>query len=550
MHISLLIFYCLGKSIRFKFLLLIFNFEYNIFILLSNLMTMLPPIKRSLFACFVMLLPAMLLANDSKVENVTLPGRNRTADHVQVQFNLSWQNSFRLASGASNWDAAWVFVKYKIGTSGTWKHATLSTSGHVIPTDGAADPNDASGIFIYRSNTGSGALTLNGVQLRWNYGADLVPDESIIFVRVFAIEMVHVPEGNFQAGSGGANDGEFRQANLTTGGNAASFTITSTSPTLQGNNTASSSLNISTKAGSGNDQLTGTTTATLASGFPTGHASFYCMKYEISQGQYRDFLNTLTYTQQLNRTTNVPTSAIGTGAMAIAGTNRNYIEIKTPGIASTSPAVYGCDANADNIFDETNDGEWVTCNFLKWNDVTAFLDWAALRPMTELEFEKACRGNVAPVVDEHSWGSTAFTSVTAISNGQQEGEVSNTTNANIASNNTYTPGPVRTGMFATGSSNRITAGSSYYGIMDLSGNLWEQVVSIANSTCRAFTGNVGNGALDTNGNADTGWPGESFIGRRGGSWLSDLASARVSNRSSITGGVTTRNNDYGGRGVR
>ncbi|MFN9999065.1 MAG: SUMF1/EgtB/PvdO family nonheme iron enzyme, partial [bacterium] len=401
------------------------------------------------------------------------------------------------------------------------KHATLSTSGHVIPTDGAADPNDGSGIFIYRSNTGSGALTLNGVQLRWNYGADLVPDESIIFVRVFAIEMVHVPTGNFQAGSGGANTGEFRQANLTTTGNAASFTITRTSPTLQGNNSGSSSLNISTRAGSGNDQLTGTTTATLASGYPTGYAAFYCMKYEISQGQYRDFLNTLTYAQQVTRTTSVPTSAAGTGALATAVTNRNYIEIKTSGVSNTTPAVSGCDADADNVFDETIDGEWVACNFLKWNDIIAFLDWAALRPMTELEYEKACRGTVAPVVDEHSWGSTAFTAVSAITNGQQAGEVSSTpANANVTNNNAFTQGPVRTGMYATVSSNRIAAGSSYYGILDLSGNLWEQVISIANSACRSFTGNVGNGTLDTNGNADTGWPGQADIGSRGGSWFS------------------------------
>lgn len=513
-------------------------------------MTMLSLTKSRLFACFFVLLPVMLMANDIKVENVILTGRNRVADYVQVQFNLSWQNSFRLASGASNRDAAWVFVKYKIGTNGTWKHATLSTTGHVIPTGGAADPNDGSGIFIYRSSDGSGTLTLTGVQLRWNYGADLVQDESNIFVRVFAIEMVHVPSGSFQAGSGGANTGEFRQANLTTLGNAASFTITNTAPTLQGNNAASSSLNISTQAGSGNDQLTGTTTANLATGYPTGYAAFYCMKYEISQGQYRDFLNSLTYAQQVTRTASVPTSAAGTGALTTAGTNRNYIEIKTPGVLTTTPAVYGCDADNDNVFDESVDGEWVACNFLKWEDITAFLDWAALRPMTELEFEKACRGTVAPVINEFSWGSTTFTNVTTITNAQQESETSGTTNANLTNNNGYNTGPVRTGMFATGASNRISSGSSYYGIMDLSGNLWEQVISIANSACRSYTGNVGNGILDTNGNADTGWPGQAVIGSRGGSWASSNASARVSDRSNITGGVSSRNNDYGGRGVR
>lgn len=506
--------------------------------------------KSSLFACFFVLLPAMLMANDIKVENVTLTGRDKVANYVQVQFKLSWQNSFKISSGASNRDAAWVFVKYKIGTNGTWKHASLSTTGHVIPSNGTSDPNDATGIFIYRNTDGSGTLTLDNCQLRWNYGADGVSDESIIFVRVFAIEMVHVPAGNFQAGSGGANTGEFRQANLTALDNAATFTITSTAPTLQGNNATSSSSNISTRAGSGNDQLTGTTTATLASGYPTGYAAFYCMKYEISQGQYRDFLNTLTYTQQVTRTASVPTSAIGTGALASTGTNRNYIEIKTPGVSTTTPAVYGCDVDNDNVFDESVDGEWVACNFLKWNDITAFLDWAALRPMTELEFEKACRGTVAPVVDEFSWGSTTFTNVTSITNAQQESEASGTTNANLTNNNGYNTGPVRTGIFATGSSNRITSGSSYYGIMDLSGNLWEQVISIANSTCRSFTGNVGNGTLDTNGNADTGWPGETVIGSRGGSWASSNASARVSDRSNITGGVSSRNYDYGGRGVR
>lgn len=509
--------------------------------------------QRIFFFCIFLLLPGLVKANDIKVENVILTGRDRVADYVQVQFKLSWQNSFKLTSGASNWDAAWVFVKYKIGTNGTWKHASLSTTGgHSIPTDGASSEPDATGIFIFRSTNGSGTLTLDNCQLRWNYGADGVPDESKIFVRVFAIEMVRVLAGDFQVGSGGQNTGEFRTANNTsTTGTATTFTITGTLPTLQGNNTGSSAVNISTRAGSGNDQLTGTTIANLATGYPTGNAAFYCMKYEISQGQYRDFLNTLTYSQQVNRTTSIPTSAIGTGALAAAGTNRNYIEIKTPGVSTTTPAEYGCDVDGDNVFDETVDGEWVACNFLKWNDIIAFLDWAALRPMTELEYEKACRGTVAPVVDEHSWGSTAFTAVSTITNGQQAGEVSSTpANANVTNNNAFTQGPVRTGMYATGSSNRIAAGSSYYGIMDLSGNLWEQVISIANSTCRGFTGNLGNGTLDSDGNANTGWPGESVIGCRGGSWSSSIASARVSDRSNITGGVSSRNNDYGGRGVR
>lgn len=517
-------------------------------------MTMLSLTKSSIFACFFVLLPAMLMANDIKVENVVLTGRDRVADYVQVQFKLSWQNSFKLASGASNWDAAWVFVKYKIGTNGTWKHASLSTTGgHSIPTDGASSQSDATGIFIFRSTNGSGTLTLDNCQLRWNYGADGVPDESKIFVRVFAIEMVRVLAGDFQVGSGGQNTGEFRTANNTsTTGTATTFTITGTLPILQGNNTGSSAVNISTRAGSGNDQLTGTTTANLATGYPTGNAAFYCMKYEISQGQYRDFLNTLTFEHQATRTMNPPSSAIGSGALVTSGTYRQGIEIKTTGVNPNTPAVYGCDLSNNNIFDESGDGEWIACNYLRWSDITAFLDWAALRPMTELEYEKACRGTLSPVVDEFAWGSTTYTGLGSILNSSQNNEASNTTNANLHNSGPLNGGPVRVGIFATISNNRTSSGASYYGIMDLSGNVWEQVVSIANSNCRSFNGICGDGVLDpTTGESNvTNWPSGANIGVRGGSFVSNNESARVSDRSSITVGVTSRLADYGGRGVR
>ncbi|MFN9951042.1 MAG: hypothetical protein ACK52X_06500, partial [bacterium] len=48
----------------------------------------------------------------------------------------------------------------------------------------------------------------------------------------------------------------------------------------------------------------------------------------------------------------------------------------------------------------------------------------------------------------------------------------------------------------------------------------------------------------------TNWPSGANIGVRGGSFISNNASARVSDRSSITVGVTSRLADYGGRGVR
>ncbi|MFM9021153.1 MAG: SUMF1/EgtB/PvdO family nonheme iron enzyme, partial [Sediminibacterium sp.] len=257
-----------------------------------------------------------------------------------------------------------------------------------------------------------------------------------------------------------------------------------------------------------------------------------------------------TYAQQVTRTYNSPAGVTGTGALITSGTYRQGIEVKSSGTNPSTPAIYGCDLNGNNIYDESDDGEWITCNYLRWSDLTAYLDWAALRPMTELEYEKACRGTLNPVINEFAWGNTTYISLSSILTGGQASESSSPANANMH-NSGMNGGPVRTGIFATSTSNRSASGASYYGIMDLSGNVWEQVISIANNNCRNFTGLVGDGVLDNSGDSNvTLWPVGTDIGLRGGSFTSSNETARVSDRSSITAGATSRNIDYGGRGVR
>ena len=46
---------------------------------------------------------------------------------------------------------------------------------------------------------------------------------------------------------------------------------------------------------------------------------------------------------------------------------------------------------ADSIFNSPNDGLYIPLH-ISWSDMSAYLDWSGLRPMTELEYEKACRG--------------------------------------------------------------------------------------------------------------------------------------------------------------
>ena len=506
---------------------------------------------RTLFLCSLLCCSCTLFANNILVSNISLTGRNIGAQTVLVQFNLNWQNSWRTSAAPFNWDAAWVFVKYKVG-NGDWKHATLSSTGHTIPSGATSTQTDATGIFIYRSADGTGTFSPSGTQLLWNYGTDGVANDSKITVRVFAIEMVYNQVGGFQAGSGAINNGELRRANdITSSGTASTFTITGTTPTVQGNSSSATPTNIGAYNNTATD-LTGTNTASLASGYPTGFNAFYAMKYEISQQQYVDFLNTLTYTQQAARTIAPPSSAAGTPALIASNANRNGIDIQTPGTSSTVPAVYACNLNGNSTYNESDDGQHIACNYLSWDDLIAYLDWAALRPMTELEYEKSCRGNQNPAASEFAWGNTSATALSGLSNASTMSETASNTSSNIAYNNIFTSGPVRTGIFATSSTARPSSGSGYYGNMELSGNLWERVVTVGNAAGRTFSGANGNGTLNSSGDADvSGWPAAAGAGWKGGSWLNTTTnSATTSDRAQAANTNNTRSADAGGRGVR
>jgi len=506
---------------------------------------------RTLLLSSLLCISCSLFANNIAVSNISLTGRNTSAQTVLVQFNLNWQNSWRTSAAPFNWDAAWVFVKYKVG-NGDWKHATLASSGHTIPSGATTTQPDAAGLFIYRSADGAGTFSPSGIHLIWNYGADGIAYSYQITVRVYAVEMVYNQVGGFQAGSGGQNTGELRTAtDVSATGTAATFTVTGAPPTVQGNSTSASPTNIATRSNASSD-LTGTSTASLASGYPTGFNAFYAMKYEISQQQYTEFLNSLTYTQQAARTIVAPNSAAGTPALIASNANRNGIDIQTPGTSATVPAVYACNLNGNGTYNESDDGQHIACNFLSWDDLVAYLDWAALRPMTELEYEKSCRGNQNPATNEFAWGNTSATALSGLSNASTMTETASNTSSNIAYNNAYTSGPVRTGIFATGSTSRATSGSGYYGNMELSGNLWERVVTLGNATGRAFSGVHGNGTLNSSGDTDvSGWPGAGGTGWKGGSWLNTTTnSATTSDRAQAASADNTRSADAGGRGVR
>ncbi|MCX6157569.1 MAG: hypothetical protein NTY74_06295 [Ignavibacteriae bacterium] len=486
-----------------------------------------------LMLCLFMFASYNGLANNVTVSNFSLTGQNAANHYAMVKFDITWENSWRTSSDPNNWDAAWVFVKYRVGTSG-WQHTWLNNTGHVNPTGstistGLLDPalpfnqttNPGLGAFIYRDSNGTGTFSKTGVQLRWNYGANGVADNAIVDIRVYAIEQVYVPQGSFSVGSGGTEYDAFYKYPTT----ANPYQITSEGAITVG--TATNNLYYPVVY-YGGDQL-----GPIPAAFPKGFNAFYSMKYEISQQEYVDFLNTLTQTQASNR-------------YSTSSTGYRY------GITASS-----------GVYSTTN--PFVACNWINWPDLVAYLDWSGLRPMTELEFEKSCRGIIPSVSNEYSWGTTGIGGITyTLSN-------SGLTNENIATNystslgNAATGstipyggsinGPVRVGIFAGNGLNtgRVSAGATYYGIMEMSGNLWERPVTVGNPTGRGFTGTHGNGVLNTAGDADAlTWPGinSEGAGFRGGYWSGSDTNLRVSDRPNAASTYIVRHYFYGGRGVR
>jgi hypothetical protein len=151
--------------------------------------------------------------------------------------------------------------------------------------------------------------------------------------------------------------------------------------------TASGNLVSQTPGQTTADDFNSGTTQSLGANFPKGHKAFYCMKTEISQQQYVNFLNTLTRAQQAGRvatalaagTTSVSNRYVMSNTSSIS--SRNGIRCDAS-IHTSNPLTFYCDFNGNGTGGEAGDGGWIACNFLSWADGSAYMDWAGLRPMS------------------------------------------------------------------------------------------------------------------------------------------------------------------------
>lgn len=492
-------------------------------------------------------------------------------DPGYISFTLSWDNSWRVDNNnhpQNNMDGVLVFFKFRTET-GEWQNLSLGAPFNGFPFFGLpanfeyASYGNAK--IFHPSTVGKGSIS--GL---FKFSTPALPYD--VEVRAFAVEMVNIPLSSTTFGDGNGLSESTNAFHETDNNYAVYNTFVNVDANAFDDDEIETPNNFSINPGSGLAQLNIDNPH-----FPTYNVT-WCMKYEISQGAYRDFLNTLNVTQQTTRTANLPTSPTGTGALTTSGNNRNFIEIKNPSVDGF-PAEYGCDASGNNVYDEADDGEFVACNYLSWPDIAAWLDWAGLAPLNEIQFETICKNNYynQPIFGEYAWENKLInSSAFALGNFNTQSEFASnisTTLGNAIFNQSGLDGPVRNGIFSTATTtNRKQSGAAFYGVMEMSGNLSEACVTVGNVAGRSYNKlglpglSRGDGILSPNGNALVSyWPGnvaatimetiataEVTTGagtiNRGGSWNSPKEQLRIADRSG--GEVSaTRLATQGGRGV-
>ncbi|MCM1031433.1 MAG: glycine-rich protein, partial [Oscillibacter sp.] len=483
-----------------------------------------------------------------KANNIRVEGKTRVvsivSDTAIVEVTLRWDNSWR---DDFNWDAAWVFFKFKKrGLENPWQHAYLSSSGHVLSTatgnEGGgytymvgANAGKVNGLYVMRNGISEGNVSVR-LQAKWPLnGTGLTKSDfgnalNEIYVAVHAIEMVYVPYGAYYLGDASSYK---------------SFAVGDTAAVVIDSENA---LTLSAKNGMPN--------VSLAASYPKGYAGFYVMKYETSQEQYVEFLNSLTLDQQKARVANNNFSTMKRGDYVFGDiaqpSCRNGIVFIEQRKANT-PVVFGNNLNPANDLFSTDDGQTLACNYMSIEDMIAYCSWSGLRPMSELEYEKACRRFYPQVPDKGEYAWNTNNGVNRL-NGlgdlnyrgdQREQALSYLKNVNSGTTNSIN-GPVRCGLFATSATNQTQAGATYWGVMEMSGNLKELCANVNYSNLNG--GSCGAGVYNpTLWNAST-----SYYGVRGGGFNSADDLLRTSDRTEAMNyftSITQRDSTVGFRGV-
>lgn len=358
-----------------------------------------------------------------------------------VRVSLEWKNAWR---NERNHDAAWIVLRDAASPSG----APLR-----LAAIGAAATENGRKAEIVVANDGIGAFIAPAESMRGDVEFDLLfplgdgvacPDA----VRVDGVEMVHVPAGSFDFGDDAFAATQLGAAfEVGEGGRPKGpYRVRDESAIEVGGIVGALAYAVGQAA-----QYRGDVSGPIPESYPKGTRAFYVMKYETRQGDYAAFLNALPRAWQERRC---------------------YV----PNEKDEDAATWSIARDGERFVARAPERP---CNFLSWDDSAAYLDWLGLRPLSEFEFEKAARGPTRPCPGDFPWGSADASDVErrvtrerdlGVATIEDERELDDPTKARFA--------------------------ASYGWVMDLSGSLWERVVTIGHPKGREFVGSHGDGVLD------------------------------------------------------
>ncbi|GAB5517936.1 MAG: hypothetical protein RhofKO_01870 [Rhodothermales bacterium] len=411
-------------------------------------------------------LPIAAQATDLRIEQARLVNLRETTGTAYVLLDIGWDNAWH---NDRNHDAAWVVLKL-LDPEGGYRHIPIDASGHqVVEVPGYAGPaasiqaaNDRTGFVVHPNTRYRG-------DVRWRLRIEI--DESALpeslgrhVLQAYGVEMVYIPEGAFALGDTDPTAYDFGAyfRSDADGQPDGLYEVTSEAEIAIGPTTSQLYYSTGEYRGDGDGPI--------PAAFPKGYDAFYLMKYELRQGDYAAFLNTLPTD---HAAAHFPFDTIDNYAQERGSLERttNRYHAKHPDRA---------------------------LNFAAWDDQLAWSDWMACRPPTEFEFTKAARGPEATVGNSFPWGTASVDGLARLmgpsgdlvmTNGWDEDQLNDAT--------------------------RSVFGASFYWVMDLAGSVWERVLSPGYPDGRAYTGSHGDGTLDAEGRAtNADWP-HTYLEREG-----------------------------------
>jgi hypothetical protein len=249
---------------------------------------------------FLFFLVTLFALETTKANNLAISTPVYNDGNKTLTFNVSWENSWKITSGPSNYDGVWIFIKRQACSStNAWATALVSTtsSDHTTALVGAGTKvltvdavSDGMGVFVRRQYNGLGNIATHTITLLLNSSlttSPVITPTSGDNFKVFGIEMVYIPQGQFYLG-----DGRVTNTNNFSNGNNSATPLLITAA-MQQNGLGASTVYTSNPSYGCPNYLPAT--------FPIGYNGFWCMKYETSLVSYVDFLNSISYNEQAAR---------------------------------------------------------------------------------------------------------------------------------------------------------------------------------------------------------------------------------------------------------